>query len=207
MGETLLGLNDITYRLAGLFLVAFFLGGLVAWILGRRASEGLKDDLEELKWRLVNLERQVYERFAGEWEGPRRPHQDPGQGEVRDIPNGLLSVQETPSDPEAAFGHGAQEETQALMLTGVADAISPLAAPRRRVRVTKVLGMGKGEIKYQEFEGVEETPPTAGRPYRVRTDGEVTIRTSPVLQVTFPYFQTRNSVYRIEVLEPGIPPA
>ncbi len=202
MGHTLLGIVDIEYRLAGLVLAAFLLGVLVAWILSRRASEGLRDEIEELKWRLVNLERQVYERFTGNWEGPQTPREDLGQAEVAGVAEVLDMGQEALSDPEAGSGDGTQEQTQALLLTGVAEVFSPLAPSQRRVRVTKVLGMGKGEIKYQAFEGVEETPPTAGRPYRVRTDGDVTIRTSPVIQVTFPYFQTRNSVYRIEVVEP-----
>lgn len=206
MGHTLLGLGEIEYRLAGLVLVGFLLGALVAWILSRRASEGLREEMEELNWRLVNLERQVYERFTGNWEGPQTPQEDPGQAEATDEVEGLDLGQEALASPEVASGHGTQEQTQSLLLTGVAEAISPPAPSHRRVRVTKVLGMGKGEIKYQAFEGVEETPPIAGRPYRVRTDGEATIRTSPVLQVTFPYFQTRNSVYRIEVVEPEIPP-
>lgn len=202
IGDTLLGVGHIEYRLAGLILVVFVLGVLVAWILGRRASEGLKDEIEELKWRLTNLERHVYERFTGNWE---RPQEDPGQTEVTEPAEGLDLGQEALSDPDAASGQGTHEETQALLLTGVAEAMPPVASSQRRVRVTKVLGMGKGEIKYQAFEGVEEAPPAAGRPYRVRTDGEVTIRTSPVLQVTFPYFQTRNSVYRVEVVESEIP--
>jgi len=207
MGHTLLGIVDIEYRLAGSVLAAFLLGALVAWILSRRASEGLRDEIEELKWRLVNLERQVYERFTGNWEGPQTPREDLGHAEVTGVAEVLDMGQEALSDPEAGPNDGMQEQTQALLLTGVAEVLYPREPSQRRVRVTKVLGMGKGEIKYQAFEGVEETPPTAGRPYRVRTDGEVTIRTSPVLQVTFPYFQTRNSVYRIEVVESETPPA
>lgn len=206
IGDTLIGPGHIEYRLAGLVVVAFVLGVLVAWILGRRASEGLKDEIEELKWRLANLERQVYERFTGNWEGPQTPQEDPGQAEVTKVEEGLDLGQEALSDPDAASGHGTHEQTQALSMTGVAEAMSSLAPSQRRVRVTKVLGMGKGEIRYQAFEGMEEAPPAAGRPYRVLTDSEVVIRTSPVLQVTFPYFQTRNSVYRIEVVDSEIPP-
>jgi len=201
-GDTLFGLGDVGYRLAGLLLVAFVLGLTVAWILGRRASERLKEEMEELKWRLANLERHVYERLTVDWEGPSKAREDPGDLPPAERPD---PGQGSSTDRLASLEGATHEETQALLLTEAGEGMGPPSPSRRRVRVTKVLGMGKGEMKYHVFEGMEEAPPEAGRPYRVRTDGEVTIRTTPVLQVTPPYFQTRNSVYKIEALEPEVP--
>jgi hypothetical protein len=78
----------------------------------------------------------------------------------------------------------------------------PKPGLRRRVRVIKISGRGNAKILSRSpIVGWEETPPIVGKRYRVFKKESMVFSTSLVTKIAAGYFRTRNSVYRLEVLE------
>lgn len=72
----------------------------------------------------------------------------------------------------------------------------------RKVRVTKVRGKKDSGLEARlAVEGWEEARPKVGSTYRVFRDDGGVFRSGTVIKVAKDLFQTRNSVYKIEVLE------
>lgn len=72
----------------------------------------------------------------------------------------------------------------------------------RKVRVTKMSGKEGAQLDVQTtIVGWEEARPRVGRNYRlIQEDGGV-FSSAPLTKIASGYFQTRNSLYQIEVLE------
>lgn len=84
----------------------------------------------------------------------------------------------------------------------VADTDAQAARPqRRRVRLTR-LGGGKGE-QLRVIEGWEEEEPQEGKSYRILQDNGRLVRTSTLTRVSGEFLQSRNSLYKIQVLMVG----
>ena len=71
----------------------------------------------------------------------------------------------------------------------------------RRVRLTKIAGKSNASQRTKTIIGWEETPPREGKIYRIFTDRGSAFSTSTVIKVAPGYIQTKNSVYRLEVIE------
>lgn len=71
----------------------------------------------------------------------------------------------------------------------------------RKVRITKASGRPSAQFStWCSFEGWEAEPPRRGLIYRIYKDDGGVLSTSPIVEVKSDYFQTANSMYRIEVL-------
>ncbi len=71
----------------------------------------------------------------------------------------------------------------------------------RKVRLTKMSGKKDARVKVQSaVVGWEETRPHVGRTYRVFKDDGGVLRSAVVTKVMPGFFQTQNSLYKIEVL-------
>lgn len=74
----------------------------------------------------------------------------------------------------------------------------------RKVRITKMSGERSSQMQVQtSVVGWEENRPQVGKSYRLFKDDGGLFRSARVIKVTPDYFQTQNSVYRIEVLREG----
>lgn len=73
----------------------------------------------------------------------------------------------------------------------------------RRVRVQRVIqDAGREFVSLgRPFEGLEPALPTVGREYLLYEDSGKLIRTSFVVKVHKDFFETRNSFYKITVLD------
>jgi hypothetical protein len=179
-------------------LVGIGLGFLIAHLLNRRGLREMGREMEELRWRLANAESVVSASRNRAWKGGQAgsetfPDEDEDEG---DEPSTLRIEYESVQDSLRPEVEGCDSQVGPK---------SPATSSsgNRRVRVTKILGPHAKFRIHDSFEGVEEAPPVARQRYRVRTDCDAVIRTSPVLNVSLPYIQTLNSVYRIEPLQDG----
>jgi len=75
-------------------------------------------------------------------------------------------------------------------------------AKHRKVVVTKLIGSRDKVPRLQTaLEGIEIAPPVVGKCYKVKLDGgHLFLRTSLVSKISDGYIHTRNSVYKVEVL-------
>jgi hypothetical protein len=71
----------------------------------------------------------------------------------------------------------------------------------RRVRLTKVSSEGVPQPGTKTVVGREEAPPAVSEIYRVLTETGTMFSTSPTVEVDPDRIKTRNSIYRIDVLE------
>ena len=176
-------------------LVGLGLGFLIAHLLSRRGLREMGREMEELRWRLANAESVVSGSRNRAWKGGQADSETlPVEDEDdRDEPPTLRIKYESVQD-------SIRPEVEACESQISAKSQVTSSSGNRRVRVTKTLGPHAKFRIHDSFEGVEEAPPVARQRYRVRTDRDMVIRTSPVLSVSLPYIQTLNSVYRIELL-------
>jgi hypothetical protein len=95
-------------------------------------------------------------------------------------------------------------ESLCLAIEALADNIAHLLSKEkglRKVRVTKMSGKKEGRVKVQSsLVGWEEMRPHVGRTYRVFKDDGGVFRSAVVTKVLPGYFQTQNSVYRLDVV-------
>jgi hypothetical protein len=75
----------------------------------------------------------------------------------------------------------------------------PSESVLRKVRLAQV-GSEGGKIR-PPIEGWEESYPRVGNTYRIFTDTGKVIRTSSLTKIVTGYIQTKNSVYKLEVIE------
>jgi hypothetical protein len=72
----------------------------------------------------------------------------------------------------------------------------------RKVRVTKMSGRKGAQVEVQSsVVGWEEMRPRVGKSYRLFKDDGGVFRSAVVMKVVPGYFQTQNSLYRVEVVQ------
>ena len=73
--------------------------------------------------------------------------------------------------------------------------------PLRQVKITKVSGRRGARLRsYTSIEGWEAEQPRVGECYLVYTYDASVFRSSEIIEVKADYFQTQNSLYRIQLL-------
>jgi len=75
----------------------------------------------------------------------------------------------------------------------------------RKVVVTKLIGSKDKVPRLQTaLAGIEMAPPVVGKCYEVKlNDGHLFLRTSLLSKISDGYIHTRNSVYKVKVLNRG----
>jgi hypothetical protein len=111
----------------------------------------------------------------------------------------------------AKDGVGRRSEDQRLgellcsTIESIADSIDRLLTRERnlrQVKITKVSGKNNAQVRsYTSIEGWAADRPQVGHVYRIYTYNAAVFQTSQVIEAKRDYFQTQNSLYRIEVLQ------
>jgi hypothetical protein len=188
------------YMLFGVVVLVILgvgIGFMIFRSLNRKQLAALQDETEELRWRLLTAEAVVSQNFGIPSPKGSTPDQ-PSLSKAEDGIQGDTCRILGDTDDSGGQRPVSAGETGEAPLLGEAVIV---ACRRKRVRAVKVLGKDTRMKVRDAIEGYEEGPPVVGERYRVLTDDDTIIRTSPVVEVTLPYVRTQNSVYRIEVVE------
>lgn len=140
-------------------------------------NQRLKDEIDELNWRLEKAERFISR-------------------------NVVLVEQSIKSEPRIRDSHTdvsvEQKPSNLPLFTGSKDA-NTMPNKRRKIRITKLSGIGMRE-SHTSIVGYEEHPPEKGKEYRFFSEQGTVFETSSVMQVSPRYLQTENATYEIEVI-------
>jgi hypothetical protein len=98
-------------------------------------------------------------------------------------------------------------ESLCSAIEGIATNIGSLLEkdkPLRKVQVIKMSGRKNAQVEVQSaVVGWEESRPRVGKNYRIFKDDGGIFRSAVVVKVIPGFFQTQNSLYRVEVLQEG----
>lgn len=156
----------------------FFLTLLAICLAIFQRNRSLRDEIDELKWRLDEAEKLV----------------------SRSVILVEQPVESAPRAPDSQRQENVKSRASNLPLfTGTKDTTST-PNRRRKVRITKLSGLGMRE-SHTAIVGFEEHPPEEGKEYRFFSEQGTLFQTSPVVQVSLRYFRTQDATYEIEVLE------